>query len=73
MKNYVKIDDVKAGDILISAYDFGCIPEGKECKVWGPLDNLYVICSHGDHNLDGQIGFTADDCDKFVGFYKKEA
>lgn len=78
---FVRADEVKAGDFLITDGGFTCIREG-ECKQVfqdpqyvgeDEYAGLYIMCSEGRHYLGGQLGgpFGGFDSDEhLVGLWK---
>ena len=64
----VKIEDVKEGSVLIADDGFTCLKDGAECVVERQGDELGVKCSHGFHDLEGQV---SDDGTEYVGFELK--
>jgi len=75
MREFARINEVKAGDTLVADGGFDCLRPGQLClvKTDPASDTLYVECSHGQHALEGQLGgpFGGFDQDThYVGFYK---
>lgn len=67
MKEFVRLDTVKEGDILIATGLFQCIDEGQVCRVkaW-PDGQLYVDCRAGPSHKHG----LTKNADGFInGFY----
>lgn len=67
---WAKLSELKSGDRLQAATGFDCILDGQVVEVYRLNEDLYVPCSHGNHNLSGQI---AEDGETIVGFYLVEA
>lgn len=68
---YVKVEDVKLGDVLVVTGDeYDCVHDGEEKEVkqdWN--GRLYVDCEEGKHHLDK----GTDIHDYVIGFLLKQA
>ena len=63
---YVKIRDLKAGDVVQVDGDFTCIEPWEQCTIKADdVGNLYIDCVEGRHYLDGQ-----EEGDYYLGLYK---
>ena len=84
LPDWARQSEVKAGDVLIadggffaddpndpSNGNFRCLDEGQECLVSKDQDGLFVKCQHGQHYLNGQLGYTPETTGRYVGFVKK--
>lgn len=74
MKEFARIDDVKAGDKLTPDDGFDCLKVGSVLVVQADADGkLYVPCDEGNHYLNGQIGGPLGGFETethYVGLYK---
>lgn len=64
-REYAKLSNLKAGDVVTIDGGFDCMDSGKPHEVYGNGD-LYLICDHGHHFLSGQLEV---DNDSLVGVY----
>lgn len=65
-REYARVADTKAGDVLIADGGFSCMKEGTRHVVKALDAGLCIICTHGDHGLVGQL---SDDGTHYVGLY----
>lgn len=72
-RTYVKLSNVRAGDILLCDSDFSCMRSWSKHKVYQAKtrrgkSGLYVRCVSGQHFLDGQLSFR--DHESLIGLYR---
>lgn len=65
MTEYARVDDVKAGDVLVTDGGFTCMSENEHKTVKQDNGGLFVDCSEKRHYLDGQI-----EGDVYIGLRK---
>lgn len=66
---YALVSQVKAGDVLEADDGFTCLDEGDRLTVEKDDDgSLFVRCSEGHHNLDGQIEGVLEK-EHYIGLY----
>lgn len=57
-REYVLVETVKEGTVLIADGGFTCMSEGSRYIVEIDDEGPYVRCSRGKHHLNGQVAFT---------------
>lgn len=67
-RNFAKVSEISAGDIIEVDGGFTCIAEDSKIIVHSDNEGLYFICNQGQHWLGGQL----DDGDVLIGIYKTE-
>jgi hypothetical protein len=64
-RSYARLSELKAGDKIQIDGDFTCIEPWGLRTVKQSYGRLYIACSQGGHNLDGQL----NDDGYLVGVY----
>jgi hypothetical protein len=68
-------DAVHVGDKLKVNHGLDCLKAGQICEVKQNKYNneLYVECGYGTHYLRGDLGYTDETRDRYIGFSKVSA
>jgi hypothetical protein len=69
-REYAKLNDLKAGEIVEIDGGFECRREGK-VVLMEDEGRLFFLCDEGKHFLDGQLVDEETD-DSLIGIYKLE-
>lgn len=64
---YVKLTEIRAGDILVADAGFTCMSAGEKLVQADRYGELYISCSSGRHYLNGQL----NDSGQLVGLTQK--
>jgi hypothetical protein len=68
-REYARLSELKAGDMIQAAEDFGCIKADAFLLVKENEYGLYIDCDKGGHHLEGHLPFDDDADDHLVGIY----